>query len=342
MMQSRPNKTREEQEMQRTANRLGIAGMTAALVAATGLASSNAYAQTYPSQEIRFVCGFPAGSGADVIVRYFAEKVRHLANHTVIVENKVGAAGNIAAEYTVRARPDGHTVYVHAGSAIAANMHLFKKPPFDAARDLQIAATINKQPFMAMVATASPYKTLAELTEAMRKKGEKASYAQSNTSGKVIGELYKQATGVKAVDVPYRTANDSVNDFASGAVDYGMMDPVFGLSQVRAGRLRMLAVSTAERMQALPDVPTMREAGVPGVELITWFAAMVPAATPKPVVDRLNRWFNQVLATEEAKTFLNSFGGDPFISTPDEAQALFRQQVKEWEGFVRAARIEPQ
>jgi tripartite-type tricarboxylate transporter receptor subunit TctC len=221
-------------------------------------------------------------------------------------------------------------------------MHLFKKPPFDAARDLQIAATINKQPFMAMVATASPYKTLAELTDAMRRKGEKASYAQSNTSGKVIGELYKQATGVKAVDVPYRTANDSVNDFASGAVDYGMMDPVFGLSQVRAGRLRMLAVSTAERMQALPDVPTMREAGVPGVELITWFAAMVPAATPKPVVDRLNTWFNQVLATEEAKTFLNSFGGDPFISAPDEAQALFRQQVKEWEGYVRAARIEPQ
>ena len=147
---------------------------------------------------------------------------------------------------------------------------------------------------------------------------------------------------MKAVEVPYRTANDSVNDFLSGAVDYGMMDPVFALSQARAGRMRMLAVSTAERMQAVPDVPTMREAGVPGVELITWFAAMVPTATPKPVVDQLNRWFNQVLATEEAKTFLNSFGGDPFISTPDEAQALFRQQVKEWEGFVRAARIEPQ
>jgi tripartite-type tricarboxylate transporter receptor subunit TctC len=328
--------------MKRAAGWLAIAGMTATLIAAAGLASSGAHAQTYPSQEIRFVCGFPAGSGADVIVRYFAEKVRQVANQTIIVDNKVGAAGNIAAEYTVRAKPDGHTVYVHAGSAIAANMHLFNKPPFDAARDLQIVATINKQPFMVMVAAASPHKTLAELTEAMRRKGEKASYAQSNTSGKVIGELYKLATGIKAVEVPYRTANDSVNDFASGAVDYGMMDPVFALSQARAGRMRMLAVSTAERMQAVPDVPTMREAGVPGVELITWFAAMVPTATPKPVVDQLNRWFNQVLATEEAKTFLNSFGGDPFISAPDEAQALFRQQVKEWEGFVRAARIEPQ
>ena len=342
MMQSRPNKTREEQEMQRTANRLGIAGMTAALVAATGLASSNAYAQTYPSQEIRFVCGFPAGSGADVIVRYFAEKVRHLANHTVIVENKVGAAGNIAAEYTVRARPDGHTVYVHAASAIAANMHLFKKPPFDAARDLQIAATINKQPFMAMVATASPYKTLAELTDAMKKKGDKASYAQSNTSGKVMGELYKRATGIQAVEVPYRTANDSLNDFASGRLDYGMMDPVFALSQARAGRLRMLAVSTAQRMQAVPDLPTMAEAGVSGVELLTWFAAMVPSTTPRPIVDKINKWFNEVLATEETRKFLNSFGGDPFIATPEEGQALFRQGVNDWEGYVKTAKIEPQ
>ena len=173
----------------------------------------------------------------------------------------------------------------------------------------------------------------------MKQKGEKASYAQSNTSGKVMGELYKQATGLKAVDVPYRTANDSVNDFLSGAVDYGTMDPVFALSQARAGRMRMLAVSTAQRMQAVPDIPTMAEAGVPGVELLTWFAVMVPAATPKPVVDKLNSWFNQVLGTEETKKFLNSFGGDPFISTPEEGQALFVQQVKDWEGYIRAAKI---
>jgi tripartite-type tricarboxylate transporter receptor subunit TctC len=271
-----------------------------------------------------------------------AEKVRPVANRTVIVENKVGAAGNIAAEHTARAKPDGHTVYVHAASAIAANMHLFKKPPIDAAKDLQIAAGVNKQPFMVMVAAGSPYKTLAELTAAMKQKGDKASYAQSNTSGKVMGELYKQVTGIKAVEVAYRTANDSLNDFAKGIVDYGMMDPVFALSHARAGRLRMLAVSTAERMQAVPELPTMAEAGVPGVELLTWFAAMVPAGTPRPIVDTLNRWFNQVLATDDAKTFLNSFGGDPFITTPEEGQALFRKHVKDWEGYVRAAGIEPQ
>jgi tripartite-type tricarboxylate transporter receptor subunit TctC len=325
--------------MRRTAKLLKHAAATALLAAAAMTASVDADAQDYPSQDIRILCGFPAGSGADVLVRYFAEKIRHVANRTTIVENKVGAAGNIAAEFTVRAKPDGHTIYIHAGSAIAANMSLFKKPPFDAAKDLQIAATLNKQPFMVMVAAASPYKTLAELTEAMRKKGEKASYAQSNTSGKVMGELYKQAAGLKAVDVPYRTANDSLNDFQSGAIDYGTMDPVFALSQARAGRLRMLAVSTAQRMQAVPDIPTMTEAGVPGVELLTWFAVMVPAATPKPVVAKLNTWFNQVLSTEETKNFLNSFGGDPFISTPEEGQALFTQQVKVWEGYIQTAKI---
>lgn len=318
------------------------AAAAVALAAAVAAAPLAARAQDYPSQDIRFICGFPAGSGADVLVRYFGEKVRAVANRTIIVENKVGAAGNIAAVYTARSKPDGYTVYVHAASAIAANMHLFKAPPIDAAKDLQIAAGVNKQPFMVMVPANSPYKTLAELTEAMKKKGDKASYAQSNTSGKVMGELYKQATGVQAVEVPYRTANDSLNDFASGRLDYGMMDPVFAMSQARAGRLRMLAVSTPQRMQAVPDLPTMAEAGVPGVELLTWFAAMVPSATPRPIIDKLNKWFNEVLATEETRKFLNSFGGDPFITTPEDGQALFRQGVKDWERFVRAAKIEPQ
>jgi len=319
---------------------------SAAAVMALGLAAlacaSPARAQDYPTQDIRFICGFPAGSGADVLVRYFAEKLRPLAGRPVIVENKVGAAGNIAAEFTARAKPDGHTVHVHAASAVAANQHLFKRRPFDAVKDLQVAATLNQQPFMVMVPANSPHKTLAELTAAMKQKGDKASYAQSNTTGKVMGDLYKQATGITAVEVPYRTANDSINDFASGRLDYGMMDPVFALSQARAGRLRSLAVSTPKRMQAVPELPTMTEAGTPGVEMMGWFAAMVPSATPRPVVDRLNKWLNEILATEETKKFLNQFGGDPYISTPDEGQARIAKDVKDWEHYVKIAKIEPQ
>jgi tripartite-type tricarboxylate transporter receptor subunit TctC len=319
---------------------------SAAAAVAFGLAAlagaPPARAQDYPTQDIRFICGFPAGSGADVLVRYFAEKLRPLAGRPVIVENKVGAAGNIAAEFTARAKPDGYTVHVHAGSAVAANQHLFKRRPFDAVKDLQVAATLNQQPFMVMVPAASPHKTLAELTAAMKQKGDKASYAQSNTSGKVMGDLYKQATGITAVEVPYRTANDSINDFASGRLDYGMMDPVVALSQERAGRLRSLAVSTPRRMQAVPELPTMTEAGTPGVEMMGWFAAMVPSATPRPVVDRLNKWLNEILATEETRKFLNQFGGDPYISTPEEGQARMVKEVKDWEHYIKIAKIEPQ
>ena len=321
-----------------TWKRAGAAVLLLAAIAVPNLTR----AQDYPSQDIRFICGFPAGSGADVLVRYFAEKVRAVAGRTVIVENKVGAAGNIAAEFTARAKPDGHTVHVHAGSAVAANQHLFKRRPFDAVKDLQTVATLNQQPFMVMVPVNSPYQTLAELTEAMKKKGDKASWAQSNTTGKVMGALYSQATGVTAVEVPYRTAADAVNDFTSGRLDYGMMDPVFALSQARAGRLRMLAVSTPRRMEAVPELPTMTEAGTPGVEMMGWFAAFVPSATPRPIVEKLNKWFNEVLATDETKKFLNQFGGDPYISTPEEGQARLAKDVKDWEHYVKIAKIDPQ
>jgi tripartite-type tricarboxylate transporter receptor subunit TctC len=304
--------------------------------------ATHGFAQQYPDQDIKIVCAFPAGSGADVLVRYFAEELRKKAQRTTIVENRVGAGGNIAAQYTARAKPDGYTIHIHAGSSTAANYHLFKSPPIDPSKDLQVVATLNQQPFMVVVSAKSPYKSLKELTAAMLKKGDKASYAESNTTGKVMGELYKNATGVKALDVSYRTANDSLNDFDSGTIDYGMMDPVAAIANASAGRWRMLAVSTANRMQAVPDLPTMTEEGVAGVELFGWFAAMVPAATPRPIVEQLNKWFNEIEATPETKRFLNNYGGDPWITTPEQGQAQMVKDQKAWEGYVKAAKIEPQ
>jgi len=314
-----------------------------ALAAAVALLPRGATAaDAYPSQDIHVICAFPAGSGADVLVRYFAEKLRQKAGKSVIVENKTGAAGNISAEYTARSKPDGYTVYIHAGSSTAANYWLFKKPPIDPVKVLQVVATLNQQPFMVTVATNSPYKTLKDLTEAMVKKGEKASYMESNTTGKVMGELYKLATGVKAVDVPYRTANDALNDFASGAIDYGMVDPVFALVQEREGRLRNLAVSTGKRMKAVPNLPTMTEEGVPGIELFGWFAAMVPHATPRPIQEQLNKWFNEIEATDETREYLAKFGGDPWITTIEEGQAQLAKDKDAWQDYVKKAKIEPQ
>jgi tripartite-type tricarboxylate transporter receptor subunit TctC len=315
--------------------------LAAALAAASGAMPTNAHAQAYPSQDIRLICAFPAGSGADVLVRYFGEKLRPVANRTVIVENKAGAGGNIAMEYVARAKPDGYTIFVHAATAVAANQHLFKKPPIDAAKSIQIAASINRQPFMLVVDAKSPYKTIAELTEAMKKKGDKGTYATAAPTGTIMGEIYKNVTGISAVEVNYKTAPDSLNEMLSGKVDFGMHDPVFSLAQQREGRLRILAVSTATRLQANPDLPTMTESGVP-MDLTGWWAAMLPAGTPKPVIDQVNQWFTEMVKTEETKKFLNGFGGDPFINTPDAGQALFLKAIKDWGDFVRIAKITPQ
>jgi tripartite-type tricarboxylate transporter receptor subunit TctC len=307
------------------------------LVAASG---RRAHAQDYPSQDIRVVCAFPPGSGADVLVRHFAEKLRPLTNRTVIVENKAGAGGNIATEYVARAKPDGHTIYVHAGTAVAANQSLFKKPPVDVVRDIRVAATINRQPFMLVVDAKSPYKTVDDLTAAMKQKGDKASYATAAPTGRIMGEIYKLAKGLTALEVNYRSAPDSLNEMLSGKIDFGMHDPVFSLAQQREGRLRILAVSTGKRLDAMPDQPTMTELGI-AMDLTGWWAAMVPAATPKPVVDKIHQWFVQIVSSDETKKFLNSFGGDPYINTPEQAQAMFERDVTAWGDYVRLAKIEP-
>ena len=314
--------------------------LAVALVAAVATMAGNERAQDYPTQDIRLICAFPPGSGADVLVRYFAEKLRPIANRTVIVENKSGAGGNIATEYTAKAKPDGHTIFVHAGSAVAASMHLFKKPPIDVGKALRVAATINRQPWMLVVDAKSPYKTVADLTAAMKAKGDKANYATAAPTGRIMGEIYKNATGLAAVEVNYKTATDSLNELTSGKLDYGLHDPVFSLSQQREGRLKILAVSTATRLAASADLPTMTELGIP-MDLTGWWAAMVPTGTPKPAIDKIHQWFVQMVSSEETKKFLNSFGGDPFINTPERAQEIFETAIKDWGDYVRLAKIEP-
>ncbi len=303
---------------------------------------TGASAQAFPSQDFHFICAFPAGSGADVIVRYFAEKMRPILGRNIIVENRAGALGNIAAEYMVRSKPDGYTIFIHGGSAVAANAHLFKNPSFDPKKAIQIVSAVNKQATMLIVDPKSPYKTVSELTAAMKIKGDKATYATSNPIAKVMGEMYKQIAGVQAIEVNYKTAPDSLNDMASGALDYGMVDNVFALSQQREGRVRILAVSTGQRLKANADLPTMDEAGVKGMDLTSWWATMVPAATPRPIVEQLNKWFNQVEAHEDMTKFMAQFGADPWVAGPDEMQAFFIKQVDAWGDYVKLAKIEPQ
>ena len=312
-----------------------------AALGASAFGPGRAWAQAYPAQDLHFICGFAAGSGADIIVRFFADKLRPVVGRTILVENKPGALGNIATEYVARSKPDGYTIYVTGANSLAANMHVLKNPGVNATEGLQIAATINRATMMLGVRADAPWKTAKELTDAMKQKGEKASYAFANPTAKVLGAMYKEKAGLQSVEVSYRTGADFLNDLYGGNIDYAIPDNIQAMAQSRAGKMRILAVGAGQRMGAAPDLPTMTELGYP-MEIRSWWAALVPTATPRPIVDQLNVWFNQVVASPETKTFLNSIASDPWLTKPEEAQAYFRQQVKDWGEYVKIAKIEQQ
>ena len=310
-------------------------------LAATVMMPHAARAQAYPSQDVNFICGFAAGSGADIIVRWFADKMRPLMNRTIIVHNKPGALSNIATEFVARSKPDGYTIYVTGANSAAANMHLFKKPSVDVAKSLQVVATINRATMMLATRADAPWKTAAELTAAMKVKGDKASYAFANPTARVLGAMYKDRAGLQSVEVGYRTGADFLNELYAGKLDYAIPDNIQAMAQSSAGRMRILGVGAGTRMQAAPDLPTLTELGYP-MDIRSWWAALVPAATPKAIVDQLNAWFSQVVASPEAKAFLNGIASDPWVSKPEEGQAYLIQQIKDWEEYVRLAKIEPQ
>ena len=315
--------------------------VAAAVPLALAFSANISGAQELPQGEVRLVAAFPAGSGSDVVVRWFGEKLKPMLNRTILVENKPGAGGNIATEYVARSKPDGMTIYLHTGSSMSANMHVFKKPPVDVANAMQVIGTINRQAFMLVVHPDRPWKTVAELTAHVKAKGDKASYAVSATSGVVMCALYKAAADLKAVEVNFRMAQDSLGDMANGTIDYACHDPQFTSAQVSQNRLRVLGIASAQRLESNPGFPTMKEQGI-DMDLNGWFAAFVPAATPKPTVQYLNKTLNTLLATDEAKKFLAQFASDVLMSTPEEGQARLVRDIKSWGDYVRIAKIEPQ
>jgi tripartite-type tricarboxylate transporter receptor subunit TctC len=313
----------------------------ALLAVSMALSASHAAAQSYPTQDIHFVVGFAAGSGPDTIARFVAEKIRVKLNRTIIVENKVGAIGNIATEHVARAKPDGHTLYITGGNALAASGHLFKNPPVDVSKAVVTVATLSRQPVMLVVGPKSSAKTLAELTALVKQKGDKAAYGTAFPSARVAGAFYRNLADTKAVEVQYRTSKDWINDLTNGAIDYAFIDSTSGVGLAAEGRLRVIALTMGERSKALPQYPTMKEGGV-ALDMPGWWAVFAPAGTPKPIIDQLNKAFSEVVSSEEGRTFFTRLGNDPWVTTPAEGHAFYLKEYKDWGEYVRVAKIEPQ
>jgi tripartite-type tricarboxylate transporter receptor subunit TctC len=312
------------------------------LVTIATFAATCAHAQNYPTQDIHMVVGFPAGSGADVYARYFASKLQSVSKANVLVENKPGAAASIAAEYVARSRPDGHTIFIGGSDSFGAPLYLFKKPPTDPRKDFTYISPVVSQSFLFVVPADAQYKTVADLTASLKLKKDKGSYAATNNTAIILGETYKQSAALETVQVNYKTNVDYVNDMLGGRIDFVMVDPVFGLARIREGRMKPLAVSTARRIKALPDVPTMQEAGVPGVDMDQWWLIAAPAGTPEPIVERLNGWFTEIGKMDETKEFLGKIGVEPWTASSAETKMLIDKEITNWERYVKIAKIEPQ
>jgi tripartite-type tricarboxylate transporter receptor subunit TctC len=310
---------------------------------ALAIAAAPAAAQDYPAREIRSICNFSAGSGADIVVRYYSDRLAKLAGKPVVVENKVGVQGNIATEYVAHSKADGYTIMITpASSTLAAARYLFKRLPFDPDKDFTPVTTLAKLSFAIAIDAKSPVRTIAELTEHLKRKPGHGSYATGSNTGQVTGELYKEMAGLSTTYVPYKQTMSALTDTISGEVDFMTYDITFLVPQARAGRIRILAVTSATRRAALPDVPTMVESGFPGYDLAPWWGVVVPAGTPNAIVDKLAGWFNQITESDETHKFLENLATDPFPGTPESMAALIKTEIEQWGRYVRLAKIEPQ
>ena len=319
-----------------------IRARIAALVLGT-LAAVAAQAQEYPTREIHAVCSYAAGSGADILVRYYSDKLAKLAGKPVVVENRAGAQGLIGTEYASHAKPDGYTLLVlPASSTLAAAPFLFKKLPYDPFKDFTPVAPISSLNFVIAVEGRSPIKTVADLMAEMKKKPDHGSYGISNNTAQVAGEVFKEMSGLKSVLVPYTTIAPAVTDMLGGRLDYIVGDATFMAGQVKSGRVRVIAVTGSRRSGSMPEVPTMMESGFPGYDISAWWGVVAPAGTPRPIVDKLAGWIAQINASEETRQFLFTNATDVLNGTPESMLVMLKQDYERWARYTKVARIEPQ
>jgi tripartite-type tricarboxylate transporter receptor subunit TctC len=299
-----------------------------------------AAAQDYPVREIRSICNFTAGSGADIIVRYYSDKLSKLVGRPVIVENRAGAQGLVATDYVAKSKPDGYTILITpASSTLATAPHIFKQIPFDPLKDFAPVTTINSLAFTIAVDAAKPYRTIEDLVTALRTKRDNGFYGTQSNSGQVTGELFKQMRGLKSIYVPYKATGDALASLLGGEVDFLTVDATWA-STMHPHKIRILAVTSAKRSAALPDVPTMAEQGFKDFDISPWWGVVVPAGTPRPIIERLASWFNQINATDETRQFLARAALDVFPGSPESMAALLRTETERWKRYVELAKIE--
>ena len=315
-----------------------------ALLAATLLAAfaaAPAWAQgKYPERPITFIVPFAAGSATDQLARALGASITADTKQAVIVDNKAGASGMMAAQAAARAPADGYTVLISTNTTHAANEHLYKKLPYDPVKDFVPVTGLGKGGQVLVVRADAPYKSVADLLAKAKKEPGKLSFGSGSSSSRVAGEMFKQLSGTDILHVPYKSNPNALTDLLGGQIDMMITDTATGVPQIKGGKLKALGVSTTKRIALLPEVPTIDEAGVKGYDMGYWFAAYVPANTPAPVVARLNELLHAGLKTAAVKAFFDTSGGEPFATTPEQLAKFQGEETAKWGRVIKKAGIE--
>jgi len=315
----------------------------AAAVALVGLAAAEpSFAQAYPSKPITFVVPFAAGSATDQLARALGQSVTEQTRQAVIVDNKAGASGMLAAQQAARAANDGYTVLITTNTTHAANEHLYRKLSYDPVKDFVPLTGLGRGGQVLVVRADSPYKSVADLIADAKKRPGKLSFGSGSSSSRVAGEMFKQLTHTDILHVPYKSNPNAITDLLGGQIDFMITDTATGVPQIKGGKLRGLGVSTTKRNALLPELPTLDEAGVKGYDMGYWFAAYVPAGTPAPVVARLHELLVAATKSAPAKQFFDSTGTDPWTTTSDELAKFQAAEAQKWGRVIKAAGIEPE
>jgi tripartite-type tricarboxylate transporter receptor subunit TctC len=296
---------------------------------------SLAYGQSYPSRPVRLVVGFPPGGGTDITARMLAPKLSEYLGQQFVVENRPGATTNIASDLVAKAAPDGHTL-LFTTSALAINMSLYKNLTFDALRDFAPVSVFAESPNL-LVAHQSAGANVRELLAQAKSRPGSMNYssAGSGTTQHLAGELFKARTGSYIVHIPYKGTAASLTAVIAGEVHFSFANVPAILGHVRSGRLRALAVLAPKRSDLMPDVPTMKEAGVDGVEVSVWYALLAPAATSREIVKVLGDATVRAARSPDLKQKLVDQGAEPVGSTPEEFAKLLREEVARWAEVVK-------
>lgn len=296
-------------------------------------------AQSWPARPIRVIVPFPPAGGTDVLTRQLAEKISAATKWTLVIDNKPGAGGNIGLDALAKSAPDGYTIGMGQTANLAINPSLYAKMPFDALKDFAPVGLVSAQPMVLVVAADSRHHSLADVVAAAKAKPDAVTMASagSGTVGHLAGELFARKAGVKFLHIPYKGASPAVTDLLGHQVDIMFANTQSVMTLVSAGKLRALAVSSAQRVKALPAVPTIAESGYKDFEAVTWSGLVAPAGTPADIVAKLNAEIAKTLARADFLEKLSAEGSQPLGGSPQQFGEFLRAEHAKWGVAVRAS-----